>query len=195
MKFSPCSVLTFAPRVDMNTVSIALDTPERKTPRCTTPAIGWIVLVRIFTSTTKKEPSHDPEPYPPPTLEELWGKLFTVDILAGHDAAPHVSWTGEQVLMLAVLHDAVKRYQEGAALLTFRGRYRTQAQNQAIEAADWFASEDDHYLYAFERICDTLHLDAGGIRRGLKVWTAQGLPPPRKRQRYSKRQGTLQHAA
>ena len=128
-----------------------------------------------------------------PTLNELWGKLFTVDILATALPEPHVSWTGEQILMLAVLHDAVKRYQEGAYLLTFHGRYRSQAQNQALEAADWFASEDDQYLYAFQRICDTLHLDAGGIRRGLKVWTAKGLPPPRKRQRYSKRQGTLSH--
>ena len=131
-----------------------------------------------------------------PTLDELWGRLVTDDILIipPHDQSVH--WSGAHILMLAVLHDAVKRYQEGYRLERIKGRNRTRAKNQGEEAALWFADTDDDLLYSFENICDMLHLDAGGIRRGLKAWATQTEIPPRRRQRrYSKRQGTIAQAA
>ncbi len=71
-------------------------------------------------------------------------------------------YTGEERLMLAVLEDAVNVY---------CGYYGNQSGRAGLrevrEVECWFASTDLSYLFAFERICQVLDLDAGYIRRGL----------------------------
>ena len=80
----------------------------------------------------------------------------------------------EQLLMLAVLEDAVTCYQRYVGSRDSYGR-------QLFEEADeWFSSPDQSSLFAFESICDVLGIDPGYLRRGLRLWRERtGLVPRR----------------
>lgn len=82
---------------------------------------------------------------------------------------------GEEGLVAAVLQEAIGNYQNYIASREQNGR------QIFWEAADWFASDDRVWPYAFLNICDALHIDAQHFRQGLEVWRQQrGLPfPPR----------------
>jgi hypothetical protein len=72
-----------------------------------------------------------------------------------------VVWTGAQRLLLAVLQEAVHTFLKDYNACTTRGKRSFR------EAQIWFSSEEDRWLYAFESICQHLHLDPDYIRRGL----------------------------
>jgi hypothetical protein len=59
---------------------------------------------------------------------------------------------GELRLMVAVLEDAIN---------VLRKRPRSRA---GREAREWLASNDTHWPFAFERICEALDLDADSVR-------------------------------
>jgi hypothetical protein len=74
----------------------------------------------------------------------------------------YIIWTGERLLMLAVLQDAFHSYLKYCNARARRGRKFFE------ETRTWFWSHERHWLYAFEPICEHLHLDPDYIRRGLE---------------------------
>ena len=71
---------------------------------------------------------------------------------------------GEEKLMLAVLEEAVKCFQE--YVLATRPREKRLFQ----EAEEWILEKDSDYLFSFESICQTLGLHPDYTRQGLLVW-------------------------
>jgi hypothetical protein len=74
--------------------------------------------------------------------------------------------TAEQRLMLALLCDALYRYQALRFAVT-PGRMQERS-----ELAEWFASTDRSYVFAFETVCDVLGVDATQIRLRLTASTS-----------------------
>jgi len=74
---------------------------------------------------------------------------------------------GERRLMVAILEDAVDVYRKQSGA---RDRKR-QALFQDAEA--WIESDDKHWIFSFENICDVLSIDAGYLRSGLRRWRAE----------------------
>lgn len=72
------------------------------------------------------------------------------------------AYTGERLLMFAVLQEAVHTYLRYRSVHTRRGRRLFE------ETRGWFWSRESSWLYAFESICQYLHLDPNYIRRGLE---------------------------
>jgi len=71
------------------------------------------------------------------------------------------AWTPELRLLAAVLEDAIR---------TFYRCARSQAVAKQLlfsETAEWFASPDTSFPFAFESICHVLGLDAAAIRERL----------------------------
>jgi AraC-like DNA-binding protein len=75
--------------------------------------------------------------------------------------------TGEQRLAAAVLQHAVDDYLKYAPATDRRGR------RLFADARRWVESGKKADPYSFEAICDHLGLDAGYLRRGLRVATVQ----------------------
>jgi hypothetical protein len=72
----------------------------------------------------------------------------------------------EQVLMLAVLEDAIICFQDHVSATCKRKRLLH------LEAEQWFLDEDRSYLFSFENICDALGFEPAYLRRGLARWKA-----------------------
>ena len=70
----------------------------------------------------------------------------------------------EKRLQVAVLADAILTFRRGD------GGKSSQARRLFAEADAWFASDDDDGPFTFVTICQSLGLDAGYIRRGLREW-------------------------
>jgi hypothetical protein len=68
-------------------------------------------------------------------------------------ARPWRHQVGELRLMAAVLEDAIN---------VLRKRPRSRA---GREAREWLGSNEAHWPFAFERICEALDLDADSVRR------------------------------
>lgn len=103
--------------------------------------------------------SIESSPQPPASvIDEIMTpeQFFTY---ARHSAA---SWSGEQRLLLAVLEDAIANF------LRYKGSRTTRGRRLFREECEWFWSQEKHYLYAFETICDYLHLDPDYLRAGLQ---------------------------
>jgi hypothetical protein len=75
----------------------------------------------------------------------------------------------EQVLMLAVLEDAVMCFQDNVAAVAPRKQLLFR------EAEEWIFSSAKSYLFTFDNICEALALDPDYLRRGLKRWKGQML--------------------
>jgi hypothetical protein len=75
--------------------------------------------------------------------------------------------------MLAVLEDAIDCYQKFAHARDPRGTQMFE------EAREWVLSTDRSWLFSFENICDTLEINAGYVRRGLREWKERGGLPRR----------------
>lgn len=70
---------------------------------------------------------------------------------------------GEHRLMAAVLADALTAYCREVALNGRKSR-------RYLEVARWIHSTDESWPFAFERICDALHLDPAYLRGGLEAY-------------------------
>ena len=75
---------------------------------------------------------------------------------------PAVMWTGARWLLLAVLKEAIHTFLKDHNARSTRGKRAFR------EAQIWFSSKENHWLYAFESVCQHLHLDPDYIRQGLK---------------------------
>jgi|RhiMetdeSRZDD1v2_1073273.scaffolds.fasta_scaffold787313_1 hypothetical protein len=77
---------------------------------------------------------------------------------------PEATDTPERTLMRAVLQRTINDLTDPKLMNRRSARGLTKMQRQA---AEWFASEDDSYLYSFVSICQALNLDAGALRQAL----------------------------
>lgn len=71
---------------------------------------------------------------------------------------------GERRLMVAILEDAVDVYRKQAGA-------RDRKRRQLFEDAEsWIESGDTSWIFSYENICDVLGVDAGYLRKGLRMW-------------------------
>jgi len=101
-------------------------------------------------------------------LDERVGSLFQPDTLLGEDYAANfrrkIPLEAERILLLAILEDGVRCYQEN--LFAVGGKRRTLFE----EARDWLFSDDASWFCSFISICTMLNLEPNYIRRGLRQW-------------------------
>jgi hypothetical protein len=101
-------------------------------------------------------------------LDERIGSLFQPDTLLGEDYAANfrrkIPLEPERILLLAILEDGVRCYQEN--LLASGGKRRALFE----EAKEWLLSDDATWFCSFVSICTLLNLDPSYIRRGLRQW-------------------------
>ena len=88
--------------------------------------------------------------------------LVTTQYLATYRRRFHLQ--PEQLLMLAVLEDAVLCFQDNLTAAAPR------KQSLFRDAEEWILDTDNSYLFAFENICESLALDPNYLRRGLIRW-------------------------
>lgn len=88
--------------------------------------------------------------------------LVTVQYLSTYRRRFHLQ--PEQLLMLAVLEDAVLCFQDN--LTTSAPR----KQSLFREAEEWILDSDKSYLFSFDNICESLAMDPDYVRRGLLRW-------------------------
>ena len=116
-----------------------------------------------------KENNHSaPESY---SLEERVGSLFQPDTLVAEEYLANyrrkVPLEPEKTLMLAVLEDGVRSFQEN--LFAQGGKKQILFE----EAKEWLFSADSDGIFSFSSICTALGLEPGYIRRGLRRWEEQ----------------------
>jgi hypothetical protein len=95
------------------------------------------------------------------------GKVYSQPSYFKPDTGFDPQWrkTPEQKLMLAVLDDAVSRFQKYSAA---RDKLGTSLFRQAEE---WILQQGkSNWLFSFDNICATLDLNPGCIREGLLHW-------------------------
>jgi hypothetical protein len=117
-------------------------------------------------------------------LEERLGFLFQPDVLIPAQYFDTLrSKTGmepEKRLMLAVLEDAVRCFQDNVPA-------ESDAKKKLFaEAAEWFLDKSDDWAFSFESICDALSLNPEYVRRGLLRWKEKNLATHRNAEAWEK---------
>ena len=101
-------------------------------------------------------------------LDERIGSLFQPDTLIGEDYAANfrrkIPLEAERTLLLAVLEDGIRSFQEN--LFATSGKRRTIFD----EANEWIFSDDDTWFCSVVSVCNLLNLEPQYIRRGLRQW-------------------------
>jgi hypothetical protein len=77
--------------------------------------------------------------------------------------------SGEKALMLAVLEDGIRCFQEH--LRNPRSNPRLLSQ----QAEAWIRAVDYEWPFSFNNVCETLGIEPGGLRRALLDWKAKRL--------------------
>ena len=77
--------------------------------------------------------------------------------------APNTLASPEKRLMIAVLEDAIRRFQMQAA-----GKEEPHALSR--QAKQWIISNDVVWPFSYLNICDTLGVDASALRKALLCW-------------------------
>lgn len=93
--------------------------------------------------------------------------LISAQYLATYRRRFHLN--PEQLLMLAVLEDAIICFQDHVLASCKRKRLLH------LEAEQWVLDEDKSYLFSFENICDALGLEPAYLRQGLIRWKQRAL--------------------
>jgi hypothetical protein len=113
-------------------------------------------------------------------LDDRIGSLFQPDTLLGEDYAANfrrkIPLESERTLLLAVLEDGVRCYQEN--LFAVNGKRRILFD----EAKEWLFSDDADWFCSFVSICTLLNLEPNYIRRGLRQWEVQARKAAQKKQ-------------
>lgn len=88
--------------------------------------------------------------------------------------------SGEKSLMLAVLEDGIRCFQQHRI-----DRTRHDQTKLGLEARDWIASDDEDWPFSFVNCCEALGIEPTALRRSLFEWQLkeqaereQGLPMP-----------------
>jgi len=102
------------------------------------------------------------------TNDEKIASLFQPDTLMSaqyfENLRRRIVLEPEKSLMLAILEDAVRSYQEN--LLSRQKR----AKKLFEDAAEWIAETGSEWIFSFESVCDALGLNPAYVRRGLLQW-------------------------
>ena len=104
-------------------------------------------------------------------FEERIGSLFQPDTLLGEDYAANfrrkLPLEPERTLLLAILEDGVRCYQENI--------YASGGKRRALfeEARDWLFSDETGWFCSFVSVCTLLNLEPNYIRRGLRQWESR----------------------
>jgi len=104
---------------------------------------------------------------------EILAELFAPEIilpeqmLQGFRRDSYVS--GEKALMLAVLEDGIRCFQEH--LTNPRSNPRLLSQ----QAEDWIRAEDWDWPFSFSNVCETLGIEPSALRHALLDWKAKRL--------------------
>ena len=104
---------------------------------------------------------------------ESLADLFTPDIILPEQffegARRDSQASGEKALMLAVLEDGIRCFQEH--LRNPRSNPRLLSQ----QAESWIRAVDYDWPFSFVNVCETLGIDPAALRRALLTWKAQRL--------------------
>jgi hypothetical protein len=104
-------------------------------------------------------------------FEDRVSSLFQPDTLLSEEYFGNyrrrVPLEPEKELMLAVLEDGVRSFQEN--LFAETGKKRALFD----EAREWLFSDGFEHVFSFSSVCSALGLNPGYIRRGLKRWEEQ----------------------
>ena len=106
---------------------------------------------------------------------QSWLALFQSDTLAS--AQYFEKWCSlrypgpEEMLMFAVLEDAITCFQRFSSATTTRGRMRFR------EAEEWLMQDKSDWLFSFETICEVLEVNPNYIRAGLVHWRNNVIKP------------------
>ena len=125
-------------------------------------------------------PRQQPAAIPPPEPAarssrdpESLAELFTPDIILPEqffDGARRDSYiSGEKALMLAVLEDGIRCFQEH--LRNPRSNPRLLSQ----QAEDWIKAIDYEWPFSFQNVCETLGINPEALRGALLAWKAKRL--------------------
>ena len=94
--------------------------------------------------------------------------LFQPDALLSdpylHGIRRHVTFEPERQLMLALLEDAIKTFQNN--LTACGGKKRRLFE----EAEEWIFSADRDWVFSFASVCRVLGVDPNYLRKGLDRW-------------------------
>ena len=110
-----------------------------------------------------------------PNNRQSWVSLFQSDTLAS--AQYFEKWSSlrypgpEEMLMFAVLEDAITCFQRFSSAISTRGKARFR------EAEGWLMHEKSDRLFSFETICEVLQLNPNYIRAGLVHWRSNVITP------------------
>ena len=104
-------------------------------------------------------------------LEDRLSSLFQPDTLLSDEFFGNyrrrIPLEPEKALMLAVLEDGVRSFQENIFAETGKKRALLD------EARQWLFNDEFDHVFSFTSICSTLGLNPGYVRRGLKRWEEQ----------------------
>jgi len=104
-------------------------------------------------------------------VEDRLSSLFQPDTLLAEEYFRNyrrrVPLEPEKALMLAVLEDGVRSFQEN--IFAENGKKRALLD----EAREWLFNDGFEHVFSFSSICSTLGLNPGYIRRGLTRWEDQ----------------------
>ena len=117
--------------------------------------------------TIRMPASHNKSPEPVSGDRDAWYARPPHDALyvqAFFDSrASVVTLSPETALMYAVLEEAFLCLQK-------TGKLTPHVRSQALDARNWFLSDDSHWIFSFIPVCEALGLDPGYMRKKLKDW-------------------------
>ena len=113
------------------------------------------------------------DPGPRPRDPEILAELFAPEIVLPdqiHQGYRRDSYlSGEKALMLAVLEDGIRCFQEH--LRNPRSNPRLLSQ----QAEEWIRAVDYEWPFSFNNVCETLGIDPSALRGSLLAWKAKRL--------------------
>lgn len=101
-------------------------------------------------------------------LEENLASLFQPDTLLSarylENFRRKSSLAPERTLMLAILEDAVRCFQDNVSARDEKGKKLFD------EAEEWFLETNGDWIFSFESVCEVLGLEPRYVRQGLLQW-------------------------
>lgn len=102
------------------------------------------------------------------TTDEKIASLFQPDMLLSAQYFDNLRRKSllepEKRLMLAILEDAVSRYQDNLLSQDKRGK------RLFADAEDWIVEAGSDWIFSFENVCEALGLNPAYVRQGLLRW-------------------------
>jgi len=113
------------------------------------------------------------DPGPRPRDPEILAELFAPEIVLPdqiHQGYRRDSYlSGEKALMLAVLEDGIRCFQEHLT------NPRSNPRLLSKQAEEWIRAVDYEWPFSFNNVCETLGIDAEALREKLVTWKAERL--------------------